>query len=95
MSARDVISVVSKETGVSVSSILSDRKWHSIVVARKLAARRLRSMGFSYPEIGRALGGLHHTSAMYLCGRLDEYRSARVVSDVALLMASPETRGSA
>jgi chromosomal replication initiation ATPase DnaA len=38
-----------------------------VVAARRMAARELREMGFSFPQIGRYLGGLHHTSVMNLC----------------------------
>jgi len=95
MSTYDIIHAVAQETGVAVQDILSNRRYRSVVTARKLAARRLRLLGMSYPEIGRALGGRHHTSAMYLCGDLDEYRDRKLIAEVALLMASPETRGTA
>jgi chromosomal replication initiation ATPase DnaA len=40
-----------------------------VVAARRMAARRMREMGYSFPLIGRYLGGLHHTSVMHLCDR--------------------------
>lgn len=35
---------------------------------RRVVAKRLRAEGWSYPRIGRNLGGRHHTSIMYLLG---------------------------
>ena len=39
------------------------------VAVRREAALYLRSLGYSYPQIGRWLGGKHHTTIMNLCKR--------------------------
>src|SRR3569832_1060806 len=62
-----VLADVSAETGVTVEDLKSPCRLPLVVDARRVAARRLRDGGLSYPAIGRALGGRHHTSAMYLC----------------------------
>jgi chromosomal replication initiation ATPase DnaA len=41
-----------------------------IVAARAEVMRRLRERGFSLPQIGRWLGGMHHTSVFHHVGKL-------------------------
>lgn len=48
-------------------TILSRSNLADHVAARREAALYLRSLGYSYPSIGRWLGGRHHTTAMNLC----------------------------
>lgn len=79
MTAAGILAAVAAESGVSVEDIKGPSRLSVIVSARRIAARRLREAGLSYPAIGRFLGGRHHTSAMYLCGEFDEYRVAQVL----------------
>ncbi|HVZ89602.1 MAG TPA: helix-turn-helix domain-containing protein [Polyangia bacterium] len=37
--------------------------------------------GWSYPRIGRSLGGRHHTSIMYLCGAVKRGRKKATAQD--------------
>lgn len=52
--------------GVGLGELRGQQRWPGFVLARKAAALALRRRGLSYPEIGKALGGRHHTSAMGL-----------------------------
>lgn len=64
------------------------------VGARRKAAQDLRAMGFSYPEIGRWLGGRDHATVIAMCrpranGKLwDDTRTARLAG--LRLMEEPE-----
>lgn len=42
-----------------------------LVSARREIASELRRHGWSYPRIGKALGGRHHTTIMYLLAGAD------------------------
>jgi chromosomal replication initiation ATPase DnaA len=61
---------VATELGVRVKDMKSSRRWASLTVARRVAAQRLREAGYGYPDIGRQLGGMHHTSVMHMLGAL-------------------------
>ena len=52
--------------GVGLGELRGQQRWLGFVLARKAAALALRRRKLSYPEIGKALGGRHHTSAMGL-----------------------------
>lgn len=68
MSPNEIICQVATETSVRVRDMKSPRKWNALVVARKLAAQRLRETGLGYADIGRLLGGYHHTTVMFWLG---------------------------
>jgi hypothetical protein len=54
----------------SVASIKLRSNQREHVHARQLVATKLRQYGWSYPRIGKALGGYHHTTVMHLvCNR--------------------------
>lgn len=56
---------------------LIGRDRHSHVAhARQVAAWLLRRSGWSYVEIGRALGGRHHTTIMYAIEKIERERAA-------------------
>ncbi len=69
-SAHDVVRKVSLLHGVQYRHVLGPRRWSELVRVRKEVARILFEEGMSYPEIGRVLGGRHHTSAMYYVGAI-------------------------
>ena len=62
MSPESVIAATAERHGVEVADIRSRRR--AAVPAKKEAARALRDMGLSWPQIGRAMN-CHHTSAIW------------------------------
>ena len=70
MNPWDITVAVCEARGVKVVDVLGPRRWSELVRARREIARRLDEAGLSYPAIGRALGGRHHTSVMYYLGAL-------------------------
>lgn len=62
------IAVAAEACGVRPVDVRGPRRYGELVRARKMAAREMRAAGMTYPAIGRALGGRHHTTAMNLCG---------------------------
>ena len=61
-----VVERMSFERGLKASDVRGPRRHLELVRARRAICARLREEGCSYPEIGRALGGRHHTTIMYL-----------------------------
>ena len=70
MSDFEIVASLSREMGVDPAKVRSHRRWRSLCTARRVIARMLREIGRSYPEIGRALGGRHHTTVMAMLGAL-------------------------
>jgi len=65
MSPNEILCQVAQETSVRVKDMKSPKRWAALTNARRLAALRLRAIGLSYPDIGRLLGGKHHTTVLY------------------------------
>jgi chromosomal replication initiation ATPase DnaA len=63
---QKAILTVSRQTGFTVAAIRSQSQARRLVDARRRIAVELRSLGYSYPRIGRILGHRHHTTIMYL-----------------------------
>jgi Bacterial dnaA protein helix-turn-helix len=62
-----ILHEVSERLGLPVGEIRSHRNHAHLVEARAQVAWRLRNeLGWSYPRIGKLLGGFHHTTIMYL-----------------------------
>ncbi len=68
MSAHAAILRASVQWGARPKDITGARRYPRFVSARRQVARELRAAGWSFPEIGRALGGRHHSTIMELCG---------------------------
>lgn len=64
-----VLDAVSRRTGVPLRLLRGRQRHPALRVARALAVRDLRAAGYSYPKIGRILGGRHHTTVMWLARR--------------------------
>ena len=63
---QEIIRAVADGRGVTVKDIFSRRRHHKIVRARQHAMWELRTHTIlSFPEIGRAMGGLDHTTVMH------------------------------
>lgn len=71
MSPNEIICQVARETSVTVQQMRSQRMVKGFVNARKIAAQRIHAAwpALSYEDIGRLLGGKHHTTAMNWLGR--------------------------
>lgn len=67
--------------GVSVEDILSHKREKHLLEPRMLTAQALRKIGdgWSYPAIGRIMGGRDHSTAIHLCRKAEwlAQRSAR------------------
>lgn len=72
-----ILADVARRYNVAVEAIRGPSRAASISRVRRLAYRELRAAGYSYPEIGRAVGR-DHTTVMYGCGAL---KAARLGSD--------------
>lgn len=65
ISVAVIIDVVSRYYGISVEDIMSKKRTRNITVARHIAIFLCRSLThLSFPEIGKAFNGIHHTSVM-------------------------------
>ncbi len=68
---RQIIDETCRQFQVSTAELLGPAKWEWRVKARRYAAQRMRDeLGMSYPEIGKRLGGRHHTTIMGLLGAI-------------------------
>lgn len=66
-----ILAVVSAETGVSILEIKSIRRVLHVARARQIAYYIAKIMTpFSFPEIGRRLGGRDHTSVLSGCRKI-------------------------
>lgn len=70
--------------GTTPEDVTGETRSNSAVNARHLAAWMLRDLGMTYAEIGAALGGRDHTSAIYAV-RAIEHDPARRALGVQLL----------
>jgi hypothetical protein len=73
---REVLVAVGRALKITVAEIKGLKRWPAFDLARKAAALALRRRGNSYPEIGRVLGGRHHTTVINLVDRALEIEAA-------------------
>lgn len=67
-----VLRAVSVRYGETIPRLLMKCRTKHLSHARHVAAWLMRQGGMSYPEIGRALGGRDHTTAMNSVGAVEE-----------------------
>lgn len=72
----DVLKDVARDFGVSEDALRSRSTSTAVSFARDELCRRLRELGFTYPEIGEFLGGRTHSAVIVAVRRAE----ARVVS---------------
>lgn len=63
---QDLLREVCCRTGIPLHVLRSRQRHPALTAARALAVRELRAAGYSLPQIGRILGGRHHTTILYL-----------------------------
>lgn len=64
MTAREIVANVAGWHGLTRRKLLSRRRATPYVRARWEAMAWMRQANMSLPEIGQALGGMHHTTVM-------------------------------
>lgn len=65
-----VIRVAALGFGVTIEELRSDSRAQPLCGYRQVLMAALRELsGLSFPAIGRALGGMHHTTVMHACER--------------------------
>jgi chromosomal replication initiation ATPase DnaA len=69
-SAHEVVRQVALLHGETIRNVLGPKRWTELVRVRRRVAKLLFDEGMSYPEIGRTLGGRHHTTVMYYLGAI-------------------------
>ncbi len=74
---RAIVRAVAASHGLSVSAMLAPNRCRRRVLVRWEAMFRLRVIGLSLPEIGQALGGLHHTTVLTGLRRLAKLMEAK------------------
>lgn len=57
---------IAAEAGITVEELVSKSREWRFVAPRRRFVREIRPLGFSLPEIGRLLGGRHHTTVLHL-----------------------------
>ena len=76
---KRILREVAEKHGVTVNDILSSRRAARIVHARQETVWRMKTeTTFSYPEIGRRLGGKDHTTIMHALRRYEQMRKSGV-----------------
>ncbi len=70
-------------TGARPSDIRGPRRTRLLVARRRFIASKMREEGYSRPEIGRALGGRHHTTIMNLLGLFERRPPTRACPDTS------------
>ena len=76
--ARAIIEAVCAESGVSKELLLSRRTERFIVEVRAAAARQMRNIGMSYPEIGWVMGRDHSAIFHLVCPERRAERNLRI-----------------
>jgi chromosomal replication initiation ATPase DnaA len=70
------VNALAKAHGYDPMALRSSRRHLRYVVGRRTVAKALRAAGWSYPRIGRALGGRHHTTVMFMLGATRKVRKS-------------------
>ncbi len=72
----DILRVVTKQFGVTLADILSQRRTANVVRPRQIAMYLAKTLTLrSLPEIGRRFGGRDHTTVLHAVRKMDGLRS--------------------
>jgi hypothetical protein len=86
----NLVNQLSRDAGYDPMALRSSRRHQEYVEGRRIVAKALRALGWSYPRIGRGLGNRNHVTIMNLCGVLR--RSAkRLTPSTPVMPAEEET----
>lgn len=95
MAANAVINAVASAFGVSPSLITNPTHQYDIARPRHVVAWLLyRRAGWSYPRIGKALGGRHHTTIMHSVRVVDRRKDSPEAADFLARMEVNSSDGS-
>lgn len=78
--------VVAEHFGITVENILSQKRTKLLVYPRQLVMYLMyKDFDYSYPQIGRELGGKDHTTIMYGCGKIEKEmeENTQIVRDLS------------
>lgn len=91
--AADVIDAAANLFGVSIGDILGPRRHRHVVRARQVAMFVCRDLtDLSYPQLGTAFGGRHHTTVLDAVRKI-EAGDAATRAQVQLLRTRVAVRG--
>jgi chromosomal replication initiation ATPase DnaA len=76
-----MVAAAANRYGIPTSLLRGPSRESWLVDIRKEVARDMRAAGFSFPIIGAAFGGRHHSTVMYWLGLIPSKRRKRDVSD--------------
>ena len=72
MTANQIIATVADVYGVSYADIRKGGRHRPLIDARHVAVWFIRKkLGMSFPQIGKAMGGRHHTSIFHSVKRVE------------------------
>lgn len=70
---REIMASVAARCGLRPEDILGEERRPRFVLARQVAMYLCRrSLGLSYPELGRAFGGKDHSTVIYACRKIEK-----------------------
>ena len=74
-----IVNNICEALGYEAARVRGPSRYQEDVEARANVSKVLRGeFGWSFPRIGHALGGKHHTSIMFLCGAGKHVRKTAV-----------------
>ena len=75
LSPKTILDVVSRYFDVKPEDIKSNKRNREISIPRQICMYLYRSLlDLSFPEIGKELGGKHHTTVMTACTNMEQKR---------------------
>ncbi len=85
LSPKVILDVVSRYFDVKPEDIRSNKRNREISIPRQICMYLCRSLlDFSFPEIGKELGGKHHTTVMTACSNIEQKRKEDSVFDSSI-----------
>lgn len=88
LSPEKILKIVSDFFNLKVEEILGNHRQKELVYPRQITMYLLRhEMNFSFPKIGRELGGKDHTTIMYGCRKIEKEiaRSSSLQDEINLI----------
>ena len=85
LSTKTILDVVSRYFDVKPEDIRSNKRNREISIPRQICMYLCRSLlDLSFPEIGKELGGKHHTTVMTACSNIEQKRKEDVNFDSSI-----------